>query len=386
MKIALLGTRGIPPTYGGSETYVENLALRLAQSGDDVVVYCEKVPKNDLRPPVEKKYPANIRRVIVPSIRSKHLDNFTRSFFSAVHASFDRSIDVVQVHNFGPSWFAFLPRLFGKKVVGAIRAMDSQREKWGGFARFYLRLGEKLIVYFPHATTTNSKAIQDYYAKHHKAPVTYIPNGADIPQSLAKPNRIKQWQLGERDYLLFVARLVPEKGCHTLVTAFENILDKIPSNMKLAIAGGTSFSSDYIDGLLEHRSERVVFLDYVWGDTLEELYSNAYAFVLPSAIEGMSNSLLAAMAHARPVVVSDIAENSAVIEDAPYDEMLQDKPGLVFKLDSAQDLAGKLQTLIDDPSASRRRGELLQEHIRRFFSWDVVRDQTREVYEDILRK
>ena len=383
MKIAMIGTRGIPPNYGGSETYVEQLSLQLASQGDQVLVYGSKLGDDPDLLVKAGAYPAAIKRVEIPSLTGKHADNFIRSLLATLHVCFMRDVDVVQFNNIGPAIFAFLPRLFGKKVVGAIRAMDSKREKWGVLARIFLRICERLVVVFPHVTTTNSRAIVAYYRERYGADVHYTPNGAIYPTvGRHVPCSIKQWGLGFRNYILFVARLVPEKGCHTLIEAFERV--NWPG-MKLVVAGGSAYRNAYVDELHSHASDRILFVGHVSGGTLEELYANAYAFVLPSSIEGMSNSLLSAMAHGCPVIVSDIAENVAVIEDAPADSSVDGKPALVFRLGDSADLGAKLEILRDDPEQASRRGKSLQSYTRSQFSWESSAVQTRLIYQKLFK-
>ena len=376
MKIALIGTRGIPPSYGGSETYVEQLALNLASHGDEVWVYGAR--DSNLR---RTSYPPSIHRVDIPTLRTKHADNFLRSFFSAIHVCFNREIQIVQFVNVGPAFFSFIPRMCGKKVVGAIRAMDSRREKWGFFARTFLRLCERLICIVPHATTANSQAIVDYYARIHKARVHFIPNGVTFVEPPPKPGEIRKWSLNGNDYLLFAARLVPEKGCHVLIEAFRTV--EWPK-MKLVIAGGESFSPEYAKRLRSNSNSRLLFVGHVEGMALEELYANAYAFILPSAVEGMSNSLLTAMAYGRPVIVSDIPENVAVMPNSAQLDACEESLHSVFRLNDAEDLATKLKYFRDHQETVKAIGATLQSYTKLRFSWTESALKTREIYIGLL--
>lgn len=381
MNIALIGTRGIPPNYGGSETYVEQLALQLASLGDEIWVYGDFIPPDSHLRWKALSYPPCIHRVELPTLRTKHADNFIRSLLATLHVCSQRKIEVVQFNNIGSALFAFLPRLFGKKVVGAIRAMDSQRGKWGLIARTYLRICERLIYIFPHTSTTNSKATARYYRDRYGVDIHYIPNGITAQMGNWKPNEIFRWGLQGSDYLLFVGRVVPEKGCHILLDAFEK-LDW--PGVKLVIAGGESFTPEYVRRLKRCAQENVLFVGHVDGEILEELYANAFAFVLPSAVEGMSNALLSAMAHGCPVVISDIPENIAVVEDAPAHPITGQKPALAFRLNDAVDLAKKLGILRDNPEETEWRGACLKAHAHASYSWEVSARETRAVYEQLL--
>lgn len=385
MKIAFIGIRGIPATYGGTETYVERISKYLASQGDEVVVYCKTSDTRATKDAYDKHYSDNIKRVEIPSIPTKHLDNISRSFLSTIHACFDRRIDVVQFNNVGPAIFSILPRLFGKKVVGAIRAIDSQREKWNPLAKLFLRFCDYITVTIPHATSVNSLAMKEYYFQKYGKDTIYIPNGLDIPKVKLKPDLISQWNLKEKNYILFAARLEPEKGCHTLIKAYEQAIAQTGSDIKLAIAGHRGFSNEYYNELVNHQNEQIQFLGHIDPDKgLEELFDNAYAFILPSSVEGMSNSFLSAMAHGIPTVVSDIPENLALYDNTPISEDLNGRPGLSFKLENADDLAEKLIYLINNPDEAEKRGQMLKEHVKENFALDTMCANTRKIYSDIV--
>jgi len=385
MKIAMLGTRGIPPLYGGTEVYIEYLSMDLAEKGDKVTVYCQKMPGKNGYKKSNKLYHPNIKRVEIPSISSKHLDNLIRTLLSTIHVCLDPSVQIVQFNNAGPCLFSFIPRLFGKKVIGAMRAIDSKREKWDSLTSFLLRLGERLSVTFAHVTTVNSLSMKKYFKNRYKAGTVYIPNGVNLPTRKLPPNMIKKWGLEEKNFILFLARLEPEKGCHTLIQAFNKLIDK-RGNLRLAIAGHSGHSHHYYEQLVKNANDKILFLGYASGRMKEELFSNAFAFALPSSVEGMSNSLLSAMAYGLPVIVSDIPENLAVIDNAPFDNMLKDKPGLSFRLWDADDLASKLNILLTDLEKAKDRGKILQSYVKTHFKLEDMNRNTRDVYFQIFHK
>lgn len=387
MKVAFIGTRGIPANYGGTETYVDRLTQVLAANGDQVVVYCKKSSSLAEKQERDSYYSVNVKRIEISSIETKHLDNLTRSFLSSVYVCFDKSVDVVQFNNVGPAFFSFLPRLFGKKVVGAIRAIDSQREKWNFVAKAFLRFCEFVTLRVPHVVTVNSYAMKKYYLEKYDKETAYIPNGVIIPESEFEPNFIQKFGLDRKNYILFAARLEPEKGCHTLIEAYLKAIKETGSDLKLAIAGHKGFSVDYYNKLLDEDSDRIKFLGYVDShENLAELFDNANAFVLPSSVEGMSNSLLNAMAYALPSVISDIPENLALFEDAPFDESLNDQPGLSFQLGDADDLAEKLTYLFTNPEEAVTRGKLLRDHVKKNYSLETMCEKTRRIYSELLHE
>lgn len=382
LRVALVGTRGVPSNYGGTETYVGRLADYFARRGDQVVVYCATSATAEERQEKDQAVAPGVRRIEVPSIPTKHLDNFVRSLLSTIHACFSGA-DIVQLNNTGPAFFSILPRLFGKKTVGAIRAVDSARSKWGRTSQLFLRLCDFLIVTVPHATTVNSTAMQKYYKDRYGKDTIYIPNGVEIVEEQGC-DQLEKWELQREGYLLFAARLEPEKGCHTLIEAFEKFKAQTGSSLKLVIAGIDGKTKAYTDSLKARNSNDLVFVGFQSGAAIEQLYANAYAFVLPSSVEGMSNSLLSAMAHARPVIVSDIPENLAVIADAPFDAEIGGRPGISFKLGDADDLAAQLVVLASCSAQRQRRGRLLQAYARRTYSVPKMCDDTRRVYMDLF--
>lgn len=386
MKVALIGTRGIPATYGGTETYVQHIAYYLAERGDQVVVYCEKSKDAATWAAAESAVPANVQRIELPSIGTKHLDNLVRSFLSALHASFRSDIDLVQFNNVGPSLFCFLPRLCGKVTVCAIRAIDSKREKWGGLAQAFLRVCEFVSLKVPDATTVNGIPMRDHYKERYGVDTVYIPNGVNIPKPDDEypQDLLREHALKRKRFVLFAARLEPEKGCHTLVEAFTQAIGEVETDVKLVIAGHQGFSTDYATSLRSLASDRVLFVGNLDSLRLNALYDAALAFVLPSSVEGMSNSLLAAMAHGLPVVVSDIPENVAVISDAPFCEELGDFPGLQFKLNCVNDLAEKLVLLMTDGAGAELRGRLLREHVRQNYTLPQMLEETKRLYLRLL--
>ncbi len=383
MKIAFIGTRGIPSRYGGTETYIEYLSKYLAKKNDTVLVYCQKSSQTDMDIQEVKNYPSNIKRVEIISIPSKHLDNLIRSFFSTLHVCLNRKIEIVQFNNAGPCLFSFIPRLFGKKVVGAMRALDYKREKWDMFTSGLLRLGQTFSIFFAHITTVNSLEMERYFYSRYKYKSIYIPNGIVLPSKKFIPNKIKKWGLQKKNYILFMARLEPEKGCHILIEAFKQIQDKA-KGLKLIIAGHRGYSQKYYEKLINNDTDRIHFTGFVSGLAKEELFSNAFAFVLPSSVEGMSNSLLTAMSYGLPSIVSDIPENTALIDTAPYNNRINDYPGLCFKLWDVNDLASNLNILITNPINAELRGKLLREHINRHFKLEQMVKKTRQEYSKLL--
>lgn len=370
-RVAVVGSKGIPASFGGIERHVAELTSCLVARGFAVRVYCRPYYTR-----VTGSY-HGVELVTVPTIYTKHLDAITHTFLSTLHAIMS-GVDIVHYHAMGPSILSFLPRLFGVRTVVTVHGIDWKREKWGRFAASFLRLGEYASANFPDRTIVVSRILQAYYRERYRKPVTYIPNGLTFRSPLP-PRRITGlYGLQGRDYLLFVGRLVPEKGCHTLLDAYRDV----GTNRRLIIVGGTSHSDEYVDRLHEigRADPRVLFAGYLYGDVLTELFSNSYAYIQPSSLEGLSLALLEALSFGSAVLASDIPENEEVLLDSG-----EAPRGLTFQSGNAADLREKLQALLDRPEEAERLRACGREFVVERYNWNRVADQTADVYEDILR-
>ena len=364
MRIAMIGQKGIPATYGGIEKHVDEIARRLAARGHDVTVYCRLHYT-----PAGAEVPG-VRLLRRPSIRTKHLDAASHVAWCTLEAMASR-FAIVHFHALGPSLFSALPRLTGARTVVTVHGLDWQREKWGRLASWVLRLCEGPAASFPNRTIVVSRTLRDYFQKEHGRDVAFIPNGTHLPSPRA-PRMIHSLGLTPGRYVLFVGRLVPEKGAHFLCEAFSGI----ETDMKLALVGGLSFSEDYVQQLKRYESDRIRLLDYVYGEALEELWSNAYVVVLPSTMEGLSIALLEALSYGRCVLISDIPENLEVASEV----------AVPFRSRDVTDLRWKLEDLIRNPGRVREFESRARGHIQRHYSWDTVAEQTEALYEELLRR
>lgn len=364
MKIAMIGQKGVPATYGGIERHVEEIARRLVGLGHQVEVFCRLY----YTPPETEFH--GVRLLRRPSVHTKHLDTISHVAWSTLEAVL-RRYDIVHFHALGPSVFSWIPRLAGSRTVVTVHGLDWQREKWGRFASWFLRQCEGPAARFPDRTIVVSKTLREYFNQHHHCDAVFIPNGTNLLP--ARPARkILQLGLTPGKYVLFVGRLVPEKGVHFLCEAFS----RIDTDMKLALVGGMSFSEDYVKLLKGYESERIRLLDYVFGEGLEELWSNAYCVVQPSTMEGLSIALLEALSYGRCVLLSDIPENLEVAEDC----------AMPFRSRDAEDLRAKLELLIRDPALVKSFETKARGHIQQHYSWDKVSKNTEAVYAALLAK
>jgi len=363
LRIAMLGSRGVPANYSGVERYVEEVGAHLAAAGAHVAVYCHTryVSTRGKHRGMELRF--------VPAIRSKHLETISHTLLATLHALLHEE-EIIHYQALGPSTLAWLPRLFGRKVVVTVQGLDWQRAKWGPAARLYLKFGGWTAVRLAHATIVVSETLADYYAERYGKRPVYVPNGFELPTP-RPPNLIRKLGLDKDSYVLFVGRLVQEKGCHTLLRAFAHV----HTDRQLVIAGRAVYEGRYRKQLDEEARglSSVHFLGFVRGDLLHELYSNAYLVVLPSEIEGLSISLLEALSYGNCVLVSNIPENLEAIRDGGYH----------FQAGDHADLARQMQRLLEHTD----QVETMRSHVRTHLSimdWSTVADATQKLYQSLI--
>lgn len=310
MKIAMIGHKRIPSREGGVEIVVEELAKRLVKLGHEVDVYNRKghnvQDKNaDKENRKIKKY-SGINIISVPTVNKKGLDATIYSFIASIMASF-RKYDILHYHAEGSCAMLWLPHLLKKKIIVTIHGLDWQRAKWGGFATKYIKFAEKCAVKYADEIIVLSKNVQDYFKDTYNRKTIFIPNGVNETKSIS-PNIIKEkYNLNKNGYILFLARIVPEKGLDYLIDAYK----ELNTDKKLVIAGGASHTEGFLEHIKEKikNNENIIMTGFVQGNELKELYSNCLIYCLPSDVEGMPLSLLEAMSYGRHCLVSDIKEN-----------------------------------------------------------------------------
>lgn len=362
MKIAMIGSRGIPASYGGFETCAEELGARLVARGHTVTVYCRAHHITFNEP-----YYRGIRLVKLPTITNKYLDTITHTTLSSLHA-LGQGYDVVLMFIAGNSPVSFVPRLAGQQVVLNVDGLDWKRQKWPPLAKKYIQFAEWLATKLPNAVVTDSLRVQEYYRERWNAETTYIAYGSDV-QRRPPGEYLAKFGLEQRKYILFVGRLVPENCADHLVNAFQ----QLKTEMRCVIVGDAPYADAYIDKLKASAGPNVIFTGYLFGDGYRELSSNAYAFVETSEVGGTHPALLEAMAFGNCVIVNDTRENSETIGDA----------GLTYHgTGGAKELAQVLQRLLDEPDRAEEYRCRAQERVRQHFAWDAITD----AYEALFRK
>ena len=338
----MLGHKRIPSREGGIEIVVEELATRMAQLGHDVTCYNRK-GKHVMDKNIEENHLNEYKGVHIKpvfTIDKRGLSAMSASFFASIKAAFSK-VDVVHFHAEGPCATLWIPKLFGKRCIATIHGLDHQRAKWGKLASTYIMMGEKCAVKYADEIIVLSKGVQEYFLKTYGRKTVFIPNGVNKPK-IVEPNLIQQkFKLNKDDYILYLGRIVPEKGIHYLIEAY----NQIKTEKKLVIAGGSSDTDEYFEKLKEmaKNNKNIIFTGFVQGQILDELYSNAYIYCLPSDLEGMPLSLLEAMSYGNCCLVSDIEECTSVIEDKAH----------IFNKSDIQSLKDKIQELLDKPKLVR---------------------------------
>ena len=369
MKIAMVGQKGIPATYGGVERHVEELSAALSALGHEITVYS--------RPHYAKPVPScrGVRVKTLPSIATKHLDAFSHSLLSTLHA-LGRNYDIVHYHGIGPSLVCPIARLSGARVVVTVHALDWRREKWGRFARFMLMTGEKVAAKRARRVITVSRRIQEYLQERYGLESALIPNGVSTPDIRPLDALRRRADIGSNGFLLYLGRFVPEKGCRLLVAAFRGVV----TNKKLVMAGDIPKRDPYFAQLQEAAADdaRIIFPGGLYGIEKSEALSNAGLFLLPSTVEGMPIGLLEAMSYGRCVAASDIPENRTMLQD-------DGEPlGMLFRSGDADDLRATIQRALQNPIESAALGRRAAERVRKRHDWTQVARLTLDVYKQAL--
>ena len=378
MKIAMIGHKRIPSREGGVEIVVEEISTRLIKHGHEVTVYNRK-GKNvqDKTVDIEKhklKEYNGIKIITIPTINKKGLDALIYSFFASIAVSF-KKYDIIHYHAEGSCAMLWIPKLFRKKIIVTIHGLDWKRSKWSGFASKYIKFGEKMAVKYADEIIVLSEGVQKYFKDTYNKETSFIQNGVNKPIT-RKANIIEEkYKLKKDEYILFLARIVPEKGLHYLIEAFQ----KIDTDKKLVIAGGASHTNDYLEKIkkMVQKDTRIIMTGFVQGEELEELYSNCFLYCLPSDVEGMPLSLLEAMSYGCKCLVSDIEENTQVTQEF----------AITFEKGNIQDLKQKLENIIktinnkETIENNNLDKEKISNYICRKYNWNDVIEKLLGIYQ-----
>lgn len=356
----MVGFRGIPATYGGVEKHVEELAPRLVQRGHEVIAFCRPHYTPSL------KTFKGVRIVRLPTLNQKHVEMSLHTLLSI--QACPTSIDLLHIQSVDPALFALLGKL-KLPVVATSHGQAYRREKWGRLSQGMSKLAERSFIAHTDARISVSKTLKHYYEQTYSTQVTYIPNGVNSIDTKYS-NFIEPFGLKPDGYILFVGRLIPTKGPGLLVEAYK----KLDPDVKLAIVGGSSHTSEYEKALKQHASEKIYFLGYQYAETLWQLFQDCRLFVFPSEIEGLPITLLEAMSFGKPILFSDIPENLEAAEGV----------GISFRNKDPEDLQEKIQYCFAHPEEMQALGQKAKERVRAEYDWDQVADAHDRLYRRLL--
>jgi len=366
LNIAMLGHKHVLSREGGIEIVVKELSARMAARGHQVICYDRSgghVSGGEIEQKTEYK---GVKIVPVWTVERKGLAAMTSSLSAAWKATHS-SADVVHIHAEGSAVMSWLPKSKKKRVIVTIHGLDWQRAKWSGFASKYIKFGEKQAVKRADEIIVLSKGVQEYFKSTYNRDTIFIPNGVSKPEIKEADEIKKFWGLEKDSYVLFLGRIVPEKGLRYLIEAWKGI----NTDKKLVIAGGSSDTQEFMDELKAMAGNNVIFTGFQQGRVLEELYSNAYIYTLPSDLEGMPLSLLEAMSYGNCCVVSDIPECAEVVEDK----------AVVFQKSDVSELRKVFQRLLDRPEEVDGYKREAADFICQKYNWDDVVDRTLKLYQ-----
>jgi len=359
MRIAILGTRGIPARYGGFETCAEEISVRLVERGHEVIVYSRKGNYDD-----SLYYYKGVKLINLPSIKTKITDTFSHTLFSMIHVLF-QGIDIIYVMNAANSPMCIIPKIFGKKVVINVDGLEWKRKKWGFVGRSYYLFAERLSTLLSTRIISDSMAIKKYYWEKYKTKSTFIAYGAYLEKS-ENPEILKEYNLKPDDYFLIASRLEPENNADLTVKA----MALVKTNKKLAIVGGANYKSKFIKDLMDVNDSRIIFLGPVYKEGhIKELHCNCYAYVHGNEVGGTNPALLKALGYGNAVLALDVNFNSEVIKDA----------GILYNK-SVYDLANKIQYLIDNPNIRNQLKIKAIERIKEAYTWEKITDEYERLF------
>jgi len=362
MRIAILGTRGIPASYGGFETFAEHLATRLTARGHEVTVYC----RAHYVSPRQLKY-HGVRLIVLPTIRHKYFDTVIHTFLSSIHAV-PRRFDAALICNAANAPFAPFLRLTGTPVAINVDGLEHKRKKWNWLGRRYYLLAERLATILPNVTITDAQVIHDYYKVRYNAPSTMIAYGSEVER---RPDRdsVRRWRVEPNRYVLYVSRLEPENNAHLVIDAFK----KVRTAYRLLVVGDAPYARDYIADLkMRARGDkRIIFTGFVFGQDYRALQQNAYCYVHATEVGGTHPALLEAMGYGNCVLTLATPENIEAIGNA----------GITYA-DEA-DLTDKLQRVLRDGSLVHGYRHRAQARVQRLYDWEKVVDQYERLFAEM---
>ncbi len=357
MRIALLGTRGIPANYGGFETFAEELSVRLAARGHEVTVYC--------RENYGSSFYRGVRLVYLPTLRHKYLDTLAHTFVSTLHLLFHRA-DVALVCNGANALFTPLPRLTGIPVALNVDGIERLRKKWNRAGKLWFQMSEYLATLLPTAVVSDAMVIRQYYLDNYRKDSTCIAYGADA-QREESTAVLGELGLEPGRYFLYVSRMEPENHALLVRMAFE----RVATDMKLALIGDAPYASEYIRQVRDTGDPRIVMPGGIYGKGYRELGSHCFAFIQATEVGGTHPALIEAMGRGALVIYRNTVENAEACGDA----------GLPFETEN--ELTARLEQVLAMPAGERAAySAKALARVRERYDWEVITTQ----YEQLFRR
>ena len=352
----------MPASYGGFETFAEQLSTRLVARGHHVTVYW----RSHYVRPRQLEY-QGVHLKVLSTIRHKYFDTIVHTFISSLHAMTCR-YDAALVCNAANAPFAPLLRLAGTRVALNVDGLEHKRKKWNWIGRGYYRLAERLATVLPNEVVTDARVIQDYYQARYGTPSTMIAYGAEIERRHDRA-AVRQWGVEPNRYVLYVSRLEPENNARMVIEAFK----RVRTSHRLLIVGDAPYAHEYIRELREQAEPdpRIIFTGFVFGDAYRALQQNAYCYVHATEVGGTHPALVEAMGYGNCVLALGAPENIEVVGEA----------GITYK--DAGELAEQLQRVLRDASLVASFRQRAQERVRHFYDWEGVVDRYENLFADL---
>jgi len=364
MRIAIMGIRGIPASYGGFETFAEELAPKLVKRGHEVTVYGRS---NIIK--YKETFYRGVRLKILPTISHKYLDTVFHTFLCVIHAFF-KKYDVILICNATNSIFSLLPRLSGKKVVVNVDGIERMRKKWNWLGKLWYLFGEIFSVFFPNVIVSDARAIQEYYRKRYKKDSVLIPYGA-YTNRISSQDVLETFGVKPNEFLLYVSRLEPENNAHIVIKAFKDV----ETDKKLVIVGDAPYAKQYISSLKETNDSRILFTGFVFGKGYKEFQSHAYCYIHATEVGGTHPALIEAMGFANYIIANGTPENIEVLGNT----------GMIYEKNSVEELRDKIQYAIDHPKEILKHGEMAKQRVEKEYNWEKITDKYEELFKKILQ-
>ena len=359
LRIAAFGFRSIPPQdgCGGSDKFSLELYSRLIEKGHHVFGY-NRIYKSSKQVFNEYK---GIKLINLKTITKSGFDTLIHSFKSTLHILLHNTGNIVHIHNGGNSIWSVPLRLFGKKVFISQDGIDWEREKWPWYGKLFLFISAAITAYFPNRVIFDNIFVKEKFENKFNKKYDFIPYGSEIKEYKENIAILKKLSLEPNEYFLFVGVFQPPKGVHYLISAFE----QIKTDKKLVVVGGSLTPSPYEKKLKSTRDSRIIFPGYIYGDDTINLMKNAYAYIQPSDIEGLSPVILSVMGLETPLICSNIKENMYIVKDT----------GLTFEKSNIESLVTKINYALENYSEIKKMAQKAKQRVTERFNWDKVVDE-----------